>query len=481
MADATSLLSRVSMYNGDLTQATYHAKSAVKLSSRIWARLDKYAKKKGDRSGSSTPEQEVETVTNRIAAIDLSSSTDAALSEDYYKGSLYWPHFAPHCNTLVHLSQIAAHVGLFQDAIYYGEQVLEIGKSIGSKYSVAMVRAELAKYQALGGQLAKGENLLSQALGDSEIFDKCIDTILFDVSMSYQYGQSGKPGDENTILASACHTVVEISNDTFAGSLDPFNETPVAEIANKVEELNIRSSSRNTRTVRVRQAKRPVAESSGRTKKAPLQKGQSLAKSPLFSKLQGDLLRRRAMALLACQKLSDANALLDEDNGFSTSGLAEVAQSITRSECLLATAIRKLASHGVYCVLRESPISLPSIQAQGTTTTGGRSTTKRKASASATTTTRSTKTSALNSRSVPVPSDEFTPLLSSAKKLLSDIAASATVHGSTVDIHALSFLLGRISMLTYATTSKDGAILDTTNPACAIGKFVQFSTYRRWD
>ena len=454
------------MHAGDITQTMYYAKSAVKLSSRIWARLDKYAKRRGDKSGSSTPEREVETVTNQMATMGLSASCSAAPSEDFHNGSIYWPHFASHYNTLAHLSLIAAHVGLFQDSVYYGEQALQIGKSIGSNYSVAMIGAELGKYHVLGGQLAKGECFLSQAIKDSASFDKHIDSVSFDMSMSSQYRHFGNPDDENTVLASAYRALLEISQDGFAASLDPFGEAAIAEIASKVEDLSIRPSSRNTRAVRVRQTKAPPVRAPAQnraTKKLSLQKAQPVVKSALFSSLRGDLLRRQALALLACNRLSEANTLLDEASKFAVSGLGQVTQSIGQSECFLAAAIKKLASHGVYCVLHESPISVPSIHAQNPPTTRSRSTKTK---------TTATRTKAPSSRrNAPASNDEFISLLSNAKSILSETIASTTTHGSTINTHTLSFLLGRVSMLTYATTSKDGAILDTATPASAIGKF----------
>ncbi|KAL1954495.1 hypothetical protein VTO42DRAFT_1106 [Malbranchea cinnamomea] len=471
VADATSILSQLSLSTGELTRAAYYAKSAMKLSSRIWARLDKYSKKRDNNSGVCTSEQEVETVTKRIGAIYLSSADSAVTStEDYYHGSLYWPHFQSHCNSLIQLSRVSAHIGLFLDAVYYGEQALEIAKSVGSKYSIAMIKAELAKHHICGGQLSKGEDLLSQAIEESRSFDKHIDTVLCDVYLSTRYHHSEKPGDANEILTVANRTLMELSQDGFVKSLDPFHEASITEIEKQVEELSIKSNSRNRRTVRSRQVKKLVteepAQNSGRMKKPQIQKEPPHLKSSWFLNLHVDILRRQALALLACQRLSEADARLDEASAFATSGLAQVTHSIARSELLLASAIKKLASHGVYCVLHESTISLPSIQVCDTSSNADRSTTGRKVKI--TSSSRRTKPSMNVTNKASVPTEEFTTLLSSAKNLLSDITTSAILYGSTKDTHDLSFLLGRISMLRHATTSKDGVMVDSFIAANAI-------------
>lgn len=476
VVDAASLLSRLSLSKGDLAEATYFAKSAVKLSCRAWARLDRYARKKRDTSGSNNTEQDVDIVTNRIASIELSSDS-ATAAQDYYRGSIFWPHLESHYSALVRLSRIAVVNGLFQDAIYYGEQALEIGKSIGSKCFVSLIKAELGKYHVCAGQLQKGGDLLSEAVEESESngVDKHLNTILLDLHKSTRARHADELEDEHNALALAYQTLSDISWNGCAELLDPFSEAAIADIEGKVKDLSIAATSnrgRQSRTqIKSSRGKR-VENGNSRAKKAPNQEARTVVESPLFSNIRGDILHRQAVAAMSVQDLTRVGLLLDKASDHALSPLGQVNHCLISSEYQLATAIQKLSSHEVYCVLRESTISLPSIHAGGAAINEERCVSSNRKTRATTSKRKANRSAQSPRKSAPVSRDEFSPLLSRANDYLKSVSVSAAQHNSTTDNHNVSFLMGRISMLSHATdvALKHGATPDICNPAYGTGK-----------
>jgi separase len=123
-----------------------------------------------------------------------------------------------------------------------------------------------------------------------------------------------------------------------------------------------------------------------------------------------------------------------------------VSIEIGESEHLLADAIRHFASHAVYCVLPESTISLPSLKSS---TKAGEEPTPQPAK---TTAARRTRAPAKTARTkAQKASEDFSIMLSKASDCLTSVFADATVLGSTLESHAASRLMNRISMLSHAT------------------------------
>jgi separase len=460
------------MSQGNLPLATHYAKGAMKLSSRTWARLDRYARKKTDQPAPSAVEGGIDTITDGIATINL---TPTAVSEpdEIIKGSIFWPHFASHFGALVHLSRMAALNGLFQDAVYYGEQALELGKSIGSRYFTSLIRAELANFHICGDQIQKGEEFLLKAAQDSETLDRHLASVALDIYRSRKYQRSGRPDDANAVIGATSEVLLWISQSSFVESLDPFKVMTVADISRKMEDISLRprsqTSSRPTRQTKPPAGKR-AERGASRTKKPSHAKVESKPDSSIFSSLHVELACRQAESALARGKVSDAGSMLDKASNFDVSRLNEVDLSICRAEYLLASAMSSLSSHGVYCVLRESTISLPSVYiTEDRTVETSSKPSHRKAKP--TSCARGAKLAARSTRKdAPVLGDESGSLLLSAKASLQQTSALSVVSGSTQNNHNISFLLGRISMLANATTSHGPSAPDSLVPAYTIGE-----------
>ncbi|KAK2806302.1 hypothetical protein FQN51_007343 [Onygenales sp. PD_10] len=445
VAESAYLHSRIHFELGSIDHAIFFAKCAVKLNNRIWAKLDRFSEMKRDRPSSSSG-SELDMISNKIKAIDLSSG-DCYSGNTYREGSLYWPHFVPHCSGLVNLCKFSAHNGLFQDSVYFGEQALKIAKAVGSTFWTAAIQAELGKVWVRGGHVQNGKDSLDAAAQVFNGLEKSLGTVSLHTAFSRLYQAQGKPRDENHSLDLAHQTLEEISGWDTPEQRDSASESGLEA---KMSQLTLKAKSRTQRPLAPRQTRgRRAKQSENLTSTNVTASTTELqAGFPSFSQLRVDLLHQQVVALLSCQQFNEAFALLEKSEQLPKSKVREMAYNITKAQCSLRSSVQNLASHAVFCVLPESTISLPSLYLP-TKPAEEHSTKKATSTRRPKPPTSTTKKS--GTKNGP---DDFTDVLSTANDLLNIASSSAPVHGSTDDNHNLSFISSQVCMLSHATATK---------------------------
>src|SRR5204863_7159768 len=126
----------------------------------------------------------------------------------------------PHHDGLINLSRLSAHNGLFQDAIYFGEQALKVGKTIGADASVAFTQAYLGDQWIRGGYHQKGHELLDTAIEASKNFDTNVDVVSINAYLSTFHKVQGRAENETQVLNTALQALLEISRNDFVDPLD---------------------------------------------------------------------------------------------------------------------------------------------------------------------------------------------------------------------------------------------------------------------
>ncbi|BCS28779.1 C50 family peptidase [Aspergillus puulaauensis] len=438
VADAASMSSRLSFAQGSIKDALYFAKLSVRLNCRIWAKVEKLAQKKQEKAiaGDSS---ELEIVVEGMAKLEVSKT-----SSTYSQGAPFWPHIGSHHSSLLHLANLSAHHGLFQDAIYYGEQALKINKSLNANVRLIASQAQLGSHWILGGHISEGQELLESAKESALQLESSIELVSLQVSLAALHRVEGDYRSEYRTLREA---------EKLMGGL--FETKPTIESADvpqleeKMDKLRIRPKSRSTRQTAAASTRktRSGTTSARSTPKPPPSTEATPIDSNTLLHVKSEILRQQAGSLRAQREFEKASGLLNDARKLAVTRDSKISVHIGESEHLLADAIRHFASHAVYCVLPESTISLPSLQPSGATGETGTSkpTTSRRARA----TTRGTR-----SKAQPA-AEDFSVMLSKAGICLNDIFDTATHLGSTLDSHCASRLMSRISMLSHATASQN--------------------------
>ncbi|KAJ5404132.1 hypothetical protein N7509_004003 [Penicillium cosmopolitanum] len=474
VADAAFVQSRLSTAQGSMTHALYFAKLSVRLNCRIWAKVERLAQKKQDKSlsASAAGSSDMDAVAEGVAKLDLSQTESSPdVSPSYIQGAPFWPHLGSHHTCLLNLATLSAHHGLFQDAIYYGEQALKIDKTLDANIRLVAAQTQLGCYRTIGGDVVEGQDLLLAASESSKQLPASVETVSLQMALASLYKAQGHHDKALRLLQEADKVITAvISSDTISISEGP----NVAALEEKMEKLQVRTTRRaqaaatTTATATTGRRTRSTSSAASNTttatataKRASTPKTprpETRAQSQSLLRLKGDILRQQADCLRALRDFDRSARTLTEARQFATARESKVSLEIGESEHLLAEAIRKFASHAVYCVLPESTISLPSLKTPtkiveeitppAATT---KSTTARKTRAPA----RGARGKAQNQKA----GEDFSMMLSKASDCLTSVFADATVLGSTLESHAASRLMSRISMLSHATNPGGPATL----------------------
>jgi separase len=465
VADAAFVQSRLFSAQGSATQALYFAKLSVRLNCRIWAKIERLAQRKQDKSLAAAASSDVEAVADGMAKLDLSQNGSSPdVSASYIQGAPFWPHLGSHHTCLLNLATLSAHHGLFQDAIYYGEQALKIDKTLDANARLLAAQTQLGCHWILSGHLDEGQDQLSAAAESSKQTQRSIETVSFQMALASLYKAQGAHDKALRVLLEADKIITAVTSaDTPANS----EASGISELEDKMDKLRVRSSSRRTPTPTTTTTRRTRATSSAAPKlarKAPAPKpALPQVQSKSILQLKGSILRQQADCLRELRDFERSAQTLAEARQFAVARESKIALEIGESEHLLADAIRRFASHAVYCVLPESTISLPSLKSPSKADESSVPVTKastRKTRAPA----RAPRTKAQKA------SDDFSVMLSKASDCLVSVFSDATILGSTLDSHAASRLMSRISMLSHATSSGIPANL-AQSPANMNGKF----------
>ncbi|KAI1908000.1 separin protein [Ophidiomyces ophidiicola] len=463
--DGALLLSKISFSQGKMHDTVFYAKTAVKLGSRLWARLEKHGNFK--IANKSVEDPELNPLTEKLAAIKLSPGCESKIQTHHF-GSIYWPHFSSHCFALRQLAQVSAHIGLCQDAIYYAEQALEVANALGATNTATFIKAELGDYYVRSNQVEKGHRFLEEADTESSSLELTIHYVALRYHVSKIYQSRGENEAQLEKLHFCPQALVQVIQK--AVEILPSNND-VIRLQKKISKLAVS----DTKPRPHRQTKRP--QKSGNTSKPTdtvlnSQSCQMVSNNLLpclISRLRGTLIRRKASALISHQKTRDAMALLDEAKTLTELKTEHVMQDLCRANALLSETINKLANHGVYCVIPESCIALPSVQKfEGSQRAKAGATRSLKASK------RNTKPVLSNSKKSQLEED-FTRLLSTAKTCLDSVFPSIVTHGSTKDIHLSAYLSSKLAALSYATLNSNATInLNDTVKLREIGRSLAF-------
>ncbi|KAL4977974.1 Separin [Aspergillus desertorum] len=434
VADAAFMSSRLSFAQGSIKDALYFAKLSVRLNCRIWAKIEKLAQKKQEKVTTGDV-SELEIVVEGMAKLEVSRA-----SSTYSQGAPFWPHIGSHHSSLLHLANLSAHHGLFQDAIYYGEQALKINKSLNANVRLIASQAHLASHWILGGHISEGQQLLSSAKELSEQLGSSIELVSLRLSLAALNRAKGDYCNEYRTLREAEKLLDELSESQA-------DSTDVTDLDEKMGKLWIRPKSKSTRQPAPTATRRTrSATTSVRSTPKPPPSGELTINSNTLTRIKSDILRQQAACLRAQREFEEASTLLSEARKFAVTRDSKISVHLGESEHLLADAIRNFANHAVYCVLPESTISLPSLESKAVTESFSKSTARKTRAP-----TRGTRSKTQANR------DDFSVMLSKAGDCLNDIFQTATQLGSTLDSHSASRLISRISMLSHVTASQNQA------------------------
>ena len=146
LCKAAVVTSRLMYGVGQTSTAATYARKAVKLSTALWSMVER-AMTNDPPASQPTDSASVRSITADLSSMGFSEHRKAKRASS---GSAYWSHAQLHRTCLHHMGTLAMHSGLYQDALFYFQQLAKIYQSTNGA-SLPMLDADLLLLYATAG------------------------------------------------------------------------------------------------------------------------------------------------------------------------------------------------------------------------------------------------------------------------------------------------------------------------------------------
>ncbi|KAL7948376.1 peptidase family C50 domain-containing protein [Trichoderma barbatum] len=332
----TSLLqSIVTLQAGDIQDALSFVKTSVRMLTHDWTKLEA-ALGGGSKSAD-------------VSLSDINtSSTDLASPKGKVAGPRFWTLASPLIRSLLHISSVYAHIGMFQETIYYAESAWKIAESTQSSLYKAQVAIWTGSVYLKAGKLPRALTTFQEA-EEQLPRDTCSARVRFARQLGEFYWEIGD--DEKAA------EYLKIAEET-ARLLSMVEDESDDEI---VEEL-----ATTTRTTRSTRAKAPAAPKPSKRatakSKAPSATGTvQLPKDIYYASLHAAIILSRTLGLIYQKDWVSALQALEQLKDLPKLVGVLSQEQLMMAESLIGHSMEQMISDPVFSVMQDSTISLPAV------------------------------------------------------------------------------------------------------------------------
>jgi separase len=361
LSHAALAASNLAFRLGDLRSAIKHARQSVKLTTGLWAALEKLfngVKEHLESAGIDSSHTNMEETLNTTFSLDQSSL------QTVLKGAVFWAHLHTHFQALLHMSTLSAHCGLYPDAVYYVGLASNLSTIVTSDQRQLKCRIKLALLHAKSGQKAQAQSsfnrIRSSELDHLPAFESANASLemastaltLNDLARGEQYLAKvdwfiSQASPSDTPVSSEQSDSVQLEKQMATLAITEA-KTPQRKTSRKA------AATRRTTAIPKARQQKPIRPS----QKPPIAPN-SQVMSPAIARL------REAQNTLALQiklrtgnmsnrlETSDTDSTLDQNyrNG---------SRQLTEATLLVNQALALFGSDAVHCVLAETALAYPS-------------------------------------------------------------------------------------------------------------------------
>ncbi|KAL2879196.1 separin protein [Colletotrichum sp. CLE4] len=435
MARAACLFSRIKWEKGEYQHALFHAKTGVRILIQDWTKLEarwkdasKSESKQASREGS--PDAEESLVTSDVSTnlIELSDGPDS------------WALTCGLLRAMLHLSSVYAHLGMFQETVYYAEKAHQVANATNASIYraqaatwIGSVWLKACKLDKSLGYLNEARQLMATAVKPTR------QTFQLACELSASFGEM-RDHENETLLLELAEVTLGTLNSSNRGAITGVNDE---QVVTKMAKLTIKAPA--TRRTRATKPAVPTATRATRvTKRVAAPKTKAAAAAPKTavvaandstSDLKASMLLYKALVHLSKGDWAAAADLLEEAKQMSTSLRESLRVQIGEATCLIEQGIKQMEGDSVFSVVKESTISYPSIHAapdkNNTDKTQPTGSSPRKAQGRATSA----------ERRMMKENATFVETLEQAQAQLMEAQAAAAISGNGHLVHRISALL----------------------------------------
>lgn len=346
---ASFLQSTVSLQKGDIQDALAAIKSSVRMLSHDWSKLEAASTSTSSSADASLAE-------TSMTSIDVKSSQNRT------SGPRFWSLASPLLRSLLHISSVYAHLGMFQETIYYAESAWKIAESTQSSLYKVQVSTWTGSVYVKAGRLDKALPIFEDAK-DRMPRDACSSRVRFARQLGEFYREMGDEERAHDYLKVAEDTVHLLSG-TGEATNAPGNDSKPADTATKKRSTAAARTVRATRTTKAKATAAPRTTKRGpaaKAKPSPPLGVSGLPRDVYQSSLLTAVILSRTVGLIHQKDWASALSTLEQAKELpKLLGTLSQEQVITATS-LIGQSMEQMISDPVFSVMQDSTISFPAV------------------------------------------------------------------------------------------------------------------------
>ena len=449
------LYSIVALEKGESQPALQYAKDSVRAVIGDWMRLETSA------NASGSPDSD-------MSDLSMSGGLEGGESQvsvaRVIRGSNFWAITYPVIRSVLRLSALYAHMGMFQETVHYAERALKVAQSSGSHLYIAQCSAWVGSVWVKGAKPEKGLEFVRAARDFVVENPRSPHSVPLACQLAELHRIMGDTKSEGELL--------RLAESALQHAKEPAEavDSRVAGIGDEMEKLSIAKKPTTTRTTRSRavtvtSTKKPAPRKTTRTRAITVSKPAPRPEDTRSSLMRASVLLYKALGHIHQKDWAAAMDILEQMTVRPTGSDDIYREQMIRAVCLVGQSLNDMIRDPVFSALQDSTISFPAVaQSKATDAAAGSGS--------------PVKTPPARKPSKSRGGSRFVDALVEAQNHLLEANSAAVVRGDGGLVHRISSLLQSTVIFLSATSTKCGIMGHPGYASCAI-EVARNVTWRR--
>ncbi|KAL7910106.1 peptidase family C50 domain-containing protein [Trichoderma velutinum] len=335
----TSLLQSIAtLQAGDIQDALSLVKTSVRMLTHNWTKLE--AALEADPKSADMSLSDMNT-----------SSTDLTSSKGKVAGPRFWTLASPLIRSLLHISSVYAHIGMFQETVYYAESAWKIAESTQSSLYKAQVAIWTGSVYLKAGKLPKALTTFQEA-EEQLPRDTCSARVRFARQLGEFYWEIGDDEKAAEFLKIAEETARILST-----AEDEYDSDIIEEYATETRTTRSTRSTKSKVSAAPKSSKRATAKSKATTAADSVQ----LPKDIYYASLHAAIILSRTLGLIYQKDWASALQALEQLKDLPKLVGVLSQEQVMMAESLIGHSMEQMISDPVFSVMQDSTISFPAV------------------------------------------------------------------------------------------------------------------------
>lgn len=347
---------------GSFDSALMHCRDSVRVMFSEWMKMESKLAGSKDKSTEAEAGADESATTMDMSIPPEGTSTAAA---PVAAGPEFWVFFRHLFRATLRLSSIYAHVGMYQETLYYAQEAEKMARATTSKLHLAQVTAWMASVYVKAGQPEKAVAFLGQTREALQADYRSCSTLSLLCQVASVYRALRDSEAEAEILDMAEGILAALNPGPVAAEkATPCPDT--ADLEKKMARLEIKEKPgvRGTRrTARQQPAKKPASRAAAAKTRAvaPPPAPVLPSEDPYMAAYRAAILIQKAISLLGRRDWTAATSILRGASALPKHLPGAENKHIIMAACLLGQSLESMAGDSVFSVVHDSTLSFPTL------------------------------------------------------------------------------------------------------------------------